>query len=120
MKNPSLKSFTLAATIALTLLGVGCKKESAAPIASATPTPSPTPSGPTDTRIVPVSGGDAIIELWDKYLGAWLKWKFTGDQTNAEAKQSGRMVTLKWKATAAGEGPAIERIYAGSGVVLGP
>jgi hypothetical protein len=130
MKNSSLKSYILAAAIALSLFGAGCKKAttspspstepSATPIASATPTPSPTPSGPTDTRIVPVSGGDAIIELWDQSLGAWLKWKFTGDQTNAEAKQGGRMVTLKWKAATAGEGPAVERIYAGSGVVLGP
>ena len=114
----------LAATLGLTLLGYGCKK-STEPTENtrqtATPPPSPTPSGPTDARVVPVSGGDAIIEaFWDRSLGAWPKWKFAGENPKAEATQQWSMMTVKWKATAAGEGPSMERAYAGGGVVLAP
>ena len=129
------KSTLLTAALALTLLAAGCKESpapsappveptaSATPIASTspTPTPFPTPSGPTDARIVPVSGGDAIVEgFFDRNLEAWPKWKIASQTPKAEATQQWSMITLKWTAAGAGEGPTIERSYAGGGVALEP
>ncbi|MFM8715596.1 MAG: hypothetical protein ACKOF3_02260, partial [Spartobacteria bacterium] len=70
---------------------------------------------------MPVSGGDAIVEaFWDPNLGAWPKWKIAGNKPSPDAVQEWSMVTLKWTAADAGEGPTIERAYAGGGVALAP
>ena len=99
------------------LSGALCLNSLGAPDASATPSP----SGATDARVVPVSGGDAIVEaFWDPNLGAWTKWKMTTENPKAEATRQWSMMTVKWKAAAAGEGPSMERTYAGEGVILAP
>jgi hypothetical protein len=121
------KSSLLTAAFALTLLAAGCKESSTPseppvePTASATPTPSPTPSGPTDARVVPVTGGDAIVEaFFDPNLEAWPKWKIVSENPEAAATQQWSMINLKWTAAEAGEGPTVERSYAGGGVALAP
>ena len=122
-QTPRSHSALLAAALTLVSLSVGCKES---PVPSkpvvepaATPTPAPTPVVPTDTRVVPVSGGDAVIEaFFDRNLEAWPKWKITSESPKAEGDQQWCMVVLKWKAEEAGEGPTIERSYAGSGVQL--
>jgi hypothetical protein len=131
--RPYFYSSIFIAALALTFAGAGCKESStpskppveptasSTPIASASPTPTPSPSGPTDARIVPVSGGDAIVEaFWDRHLGALPKWKIASQNPKAEATQQWSMITLKWTAAGAGEGPTIERAYAGGGVALAP
>ena len=125
--RPTFNPCILTAALALTFAGAGCKESPAPsappfePKASATPTQSPTPSGPTDARVVPVSGGDAIVEaFWDRNLEAWPKWKIASQTPKAEATRQWSMMTVKWKADAAGEGPTIERSYVGEGVLLAP
>lgn len=77
--------------------------------------------GPTDTRIVPVSGGDAVIEpFWDEHLAAWKKWTLSAAGVPARAGQSWHLVTLEWTAAAPGEGPTLTREYTGGGVAMGP
>ena len=119
--NPSI----LITALALIIVGGGCRKATALSSPgtepSASPAAAPTPSGTTDARVVPVSGGDAIVEpFWDTNLGAWTKWKITTENPKAEATRQWSMMTVKWKAAAAGEGPSMERTYAGEGVVLAP
>jgi hypothetical protein len=110
---PCLKSVLLAVAICLLFFG--------APNSTATQEAPQASSGSTDARVVPVSGGDAIIEaFWDRHLGAWTKWKMTTENPKAEANRQWSMMTVKWKATSAGEGPTMERTYAGAGVVLTP
>jgi hypothetical protein len=79
-------------------------------------------SGPTDARVVPVSGGDAVIEPWfDPALKAWAEWKLRdGGPTQAKATTTWANVNLNWRAPAAGAGPVLVRDYAGGGIVLGP
>jgi hypothetical protein len=132
---PHLNPSIFIAALAFTFAGAGCKeypapsappvepKASATPIVSTSPTttPSPTPSGPTDARVVPVSGGDAIIEpFWDRSLGAWPKWKVLGDNPKFQVVQQWSRVVLNWNAEAAGEGAMLARSYAGAGVDLFP
>ncbi|MFN6017081.1 MAG: hypothetical protein ACK49N_05850, partial [Verrucomicrobiota bacterium] len=124
MQQITYKPSILVATIAIAFASVSCKRvntrSNPSTEPSATATPSPTPSGPTDARVVPVSGGDAIIEaFWDRNLGAWSKWNIADKNAKTDAAQGWCMVTLTWKAAAIGDGPSMERVYAGSGVALG-
>ena len=128
MKNSFLKYSIFAASVATVVLSASCKKsdetysvETVEPAVPATVTEPSTPPTPTDARVVPVSGGDAIIEaFWDRNLGAWPKWKIASENPKTEATQQWSMINVKWNPKAAGEGPTIERSYAGSGVVLTP
>ena len=128
MKSSYWNFSILVATIATVVLSSSCKKsdtytvesiETTEPAAVTAPA-SAEPPTPTDARIVPVSGGDAIIEaFWDRHLGAWPKWNIADKNAKTDAVQGWSMVTLKWKAAVIGEGPSMERLYAGSGVALG-
>lgn len=122
---------------ALTLVCAGCKDTPTPPIAQAeqpveqpanpppavmeavAPAPSPSSPVPPDARVVPISGGDAIIEaFFDQNLGALPNWNFIGSDPNSTATQTWCLGSLKWTAGTAGDGPTMKRIYAGSGVPL--
>ena len=122
MKSSLFQKCLKSTLLAIALLGAGCKKSAEAPTAS-TPAPTPTPSGivapsgPTDARIVPVSGGDAVIEpFFEHLLNPFQKWKVQGGKASARDMLS----RLSWTASAAGDGPVLKRDYTGGGVELGP
>jgi hypothetical protein len=74
----------------------------------------------TDARLTPVTLGDAVIEpFWDKTLGAWSKWKMTGNNLSVNVDERWCMIELAWKAAKTGDGPVLQRNYAGTGVTLG-
>ncbi len=112
----------LLAVVPVALLMLGGKEPTVPSSGSTVESPTTaqhTATVPTDARIVPVSGGDAILEaFWDSNLGAWPKWKFTNEEPKTDAVQSWSLVTLNWTAKRVGEGPSLKRIYAGSGVRL--
>jgi hypothetical protein len=70
-----------------------------------------------DARVVPVSGGDAVIEpFFEKLLNPFQKWEVQGGKASARDMFS----RLSWTAAAVGDGPVLKRDYAGGGVELGP
>lgn len=115
-------------SLALVLSTLGCDVvnggNSPAPAEATTPSVSKVveaPPGASLPRLTPVTLGDAVIDpFFDPALGAWSKWTIASDKDPVKVTELWCMVAMTWTASAAGNGPTLERVYPAPGVTLGP